>query len=736
MGFDARVFVLIAGAALLGFLLYPRGGEPGAPEEYNWIDTARQLKNEPLHYPKAYKKQILFSYDLGFVYRIDKILLQFENPQERGPRQFDLLVSTRREGEYDRAYTYKSNSPEFPYAVLRFDPVEARWVQLVINDWFGGRKPKLKSLRIGAEYRRHGPIISVSSDYDLYDLPKLVDGLFEEGSKWRAARRRVEATEKGEKVSFEPPGSDVEVIFDLGVITRIYGTRVTTDGPGNNLARYSILTSLDGRSYKLVYTSPQLPDETVQDVFKPSKPISARYVKLLIRRGDWHGDYAELREFEVFTDDYRLPESKGKPMEGYNAVQAYYEDPGRENRFAPHLAQGFPFDRGPEFDPRVRYFLKEGEEVEPGHTPSQLSFCYHYDEVIFRFNNLDPEALYWVQVTYLQEKNGIRRQRMLADGFILHDEMLVPRGKARSFTFQLPRESYSDGEVEIRIQRLAGPNAVVSELSLFQARPGGARAPRIASIGRATKVDPRKPVEVDGDPSEWPKIYPLIPHGYRSPQTSPVKLHLQWDEENLYLLAVVDRSFLVDRNGAVINPKRVSRFRDFLDVFVDTALNRSPGMYTRSDHHFRFYGLSPKSGPDEVGVAQIHHHMDAIPHTIYDRREIELAFRPGKTGYILEARIPKDDVLNGFDPRPGGSIGFNFVLQNDYSQPAYWAADSIDSPPERWGEVKLVGSVAGEADSPKAAVSGATNRSESFEPPLEGLPEPSARTADALRSSL
>jgi hypothetical protein len=697
MAFDVRLIILIGGAVLLGFLLYPRGEEPGAPEEFNWITTFRELKDEELHYPKAYKSQILRSFDLGFVYRIDKLLLELESPETRGPKQFDLLGSIRREGQYDRIYTYKSNSPEFPFGVLRFEPTEARWVQLVINEWFGDRKPKPKSVRIGATYRRHGPIISVSSSYDLYDLPKLIDGLFQEGSKWIAARRRVEIEEKeGLKVSFEPPKGDVEVTFDLGIISRIYGTRLTTDGPGNNLARYSLSVSLDGRSYKRIYTSPQLEDKTVQDIFRPSDPISARFVRLSISKGDWFGDHAEIREFEVFTDGYRLVEVQPELMDEYNAVQAYYENCGLENRFSPHLVQGFPFDRGTESDPKIRYFWAEGEEVDPGNSENQRSFCYHYDSIVFSFSNLDPSALYWVQVSYLQDKNGTRRQRMLADGFILHDEMEVPKGKAGTFTYQIPKEAYSDGEVRIEIQRLQGPNAVVSELSLFEARPGGARRAIAGTLGRATKLYREKPLAIDGNPEEWPRIYPLIPQGFSSPTTSPISLYLQWDEENLYLLAVVDRSYLLDEHGGVINPKRVSRLPDTLDFFVDTALNRSPGMYTGSDHHFRFSGLSPRAKAGEVYVSQIHHHMDAIPNTIFDRKEIQFSFKPRKNGYVIEARIPKGEVLNGYDPIYGRAIGVNFILHNDYSQPAYWSAKTPDSPPNTWGEVRLVGSVSGE----------------------------------------
>ena len=132
--------------------------------------------------------------------------------------------------------------------------------------------------------------------------------------------------------------------------------------------------------------------------------ISARYVRLQIDNGDWYGSYPELREFEVFTDAYRLPPPSDHKLSDYNAVQMHYENLGIDgNVLAPHLVQGFAFDRDTRDE--NHYFIAP-DDVDAGNTPSQLSFAYHYDQVKLRFTDLDPSHLYWAQTTYLAKGLG------------------------------------------------------------------------------------------------------------------------------------------------------------------------------------------------------------------------------------------------------------------------------------------------------------------------------------------
>ena len=115
-------------------------------------------------------------------------------------------------------------------------------------------------------------------------------------------------------------------------------------------------------------------------------------------------------------------------------VQMHYENLGEDgNVLAPHLVQGFAYDR--DITDEDRYRLPEGEAsnaVETGNTPSQRSFAYHYDTVSIRFTDLQPSLLYWMKATYLQENGGARIQNLDVDGFLLHDALVPPQGRAES----------------------------------------------------------------------------------------------------------------------------------------------------------------------------------------------------------------------------------------------------------------------------------------------------------------
>ena len=477
-----KYLILGGSALLLGFLFFPRG-EVVSVDDQDFIAPVRTLDNEPLHYTGILRTDpIVTTYDLGFVYRIDKAEIRFENPDESGPGQYDILVHTDRTGQrFERAFSYTGSSREYTYPLQAFPlPVEARWMQIVINDWFSSR-PQLQkdAFRVGPRYQSHSPILVLDANYNIAELQRLTDLLPFESSKWIAAQRIEKEIKQGDgkkvvEISYRAPTSAIQVIGDLGSNQQIYGVRLTTDGPGNNLKQYQFSVSDDGQEYTEVYVSQTLVDETVTHLRQFQPPISGRYIRLQIEEGDWYGDYPEIREFEVFTDCLPAAASALKTeLDEYNAVQMHYENLGEGgNALAPHLVQGFPFDR--DTSDENRYRLPEGEApdaVEAGNTPSQRSFAYHYDAVRVRFTDLQPSLLYWTKVTYLQEKEGSRIQNFDVDGFLLHDALALPKGRAESYTYAIPREAYADGEIVLNFNRLAGPNAAVSEVSIFEANP-------------------------------------------------------------------------------------------------------------------------------------------------------------------------------------------------------------------------------------------------------------------------
>ena len=705
-----KYLILGGSALLLGFLFFPRG-EGVMVDDQDFIAPVRILDNEPLHYTGILRTDpIVTTYDLGFVYRIDKAEIRFENADESGPRQYDILVHTDRAGQrFERAFSYTGSSREYTYPLQALPlPVEARWVQVVINDWFSS-KPQLQkeAFRVAPRYQPHSPILVIHANYNAADLPRLTDLLPFENAKWIGAERIENAATQGDgkkvvEISYKPPTGEIQVIGDLGSNQKIYGVRLTTDGPGNNVKRYHFSISNDGQEYTEVYVSHTLVDEVVTHLRQFQPPISGRYVRLQIEQGDWYGDYPEIREFEVFTDSYRLPPPIDNRLDEYNAVQMHYENLGEGgNRLAPHLVQGFAFDR--DTDDASRYQLPEGETldaVEAGNTSSQRSFAYHYDTVSMRFTDLQPSLLYWLKVTYLQERSGSRIQNLDVDGFLLHDALILPKGQAEFYTYGLPREAYTDGEIVLNFNRLAGPNAAVSEVSIFEANPiVGAVSTAIESaessdetIGQAIRMSEQ--IIIDGTLDEWPLLYPMLPQNYDNPADSPVALYAQWANDNFYIAGVINR------NTEPPSTPRKSTGDEALHLFIDTLRTRSPGMYTPSEHHFVFTIHNPQHPQPRVHPAQIHHHLDAIPQNIDFHEHIEVYASKTETGYILEARIPKDLALNAFQPVLDRSIGFNYIMANlkltkGASVWLAYASDELTAPPSRWNEVELVNRVSG-----------------------------------------
>ena len=697
-------YLLLGGVAvLLGFLFYPRG-EVVSGGDAQFIKPVRRIDDEPLRYTDILRADpIVTTYDLGFVYKIDEAVVLFEDADESGPRQFDLLVHTdRTKGRFNRAFSYTGSSREYTYPLQSFPiPLEARWVQVVINDWFSN-KPQLRAdeFRVGLRYQSHSPILTADANYNSVELGRLIDLIPFETSKWIGAQRIAETVEEGQNqekaIHYESPSSAVVVTVSLEGIQKLYGVRVTTDGPGNNLKRYQILTSIDGQRYTKRYVSDILTDETVTDLHQFDSPVSGRYLRLRIERGDWYGDYPEIREFEVFTDNYRPSPPADHGLDDFNAVPMYHENLGEaRNLYAPHLDQGFAFDRETHEN---RYLLPIGDEantVDTGNTPGQRSFAYHYDTVKIKYNRLNPSLLYWTQVTYLQGKGGQRMQNLVVDGFILHDAMALPRGKAKSYTYAIPSEAYADSEIELNFNRLAGLNAAVSEVMLLEARPtSGTDVASTQSadqadetIGRAIRMSEK--VVIDGRVDEWPLLYPMLAQNYKRAEDSPVALYAQWDDDNLYVAALISTK------------SRKARNNEALHLFVDATLNRSPGMYKVSDHHLIFNISDARKSQPQVRPSQIHHHRDAIPAHIDHRKEIEANVSKTEFGYALEAKIPKDFVLNRFDPGMDKSIGLNYILADAKSanHPSDWfayATPDPHAPPNGWNPVELVGKISGQ----------------------------------------
>ena len=303
---DLKVIISIGLVSILGFLFYPRDSGQKAPMvgyESEWISTQQTLENEPLHGAKLRKNNpVVGTYDLRYIYKVDRAGIGFS----QNPKNYDVLSSTVKDAQKYARLTSKDEH----YPVISLLHKEARWIQVVINDWPRTR-PSIKSVRISARYSRHSPIKNIRTRYNPNEAYRLIDGLKKgDAAKWLGGKRVEKEVKKDDKkvkeITYESPGrGGVDVTFDLGISKRIYGIAVTTGGEENNLKQYEIATSADRRSFQKVYTSGQLENKTVTDSHMFTNNVQARYIQLRVPSGAWYGNYPEIREVEIYVDEYR-----------------------------------------------------------------------------------------------------------------------------------------------------------------------------------------------------------------------------------------------------------------------------------------------------------------------------------------------------------------------------------------------------------------------------------------------
>jgi hypothetical protein len=213
---------------------------------------------------------------------------------------------------------------------------------------------------------------------------------------------------------------------------------------------------------------------------------------------------------------------------------------------------------------------------------------------------------------------------------------------------------------------------------------------RANMIGRAAYTN--EPVIIDGIIDKWP-----LENVMRTEDGNGL-LWLQWDKDNLYVLAEV-----YDPKVVVPDATKWYKSADALELHIDI----SPGIderpiYMRSQpkptsHVFWFCPKGAGVDGSKVYAGQ------AQPNLIYNYSPpIQATSRiVAESYYILEIRIPFSPALGGFDPMKSSKIdriGFNFVIYRSDAPTLQWAkedrldqANVINAAPSQLGTVFLEG---------------------------------------------
>lgn len=103
--------------------------------------------------------------------------------------------------------------------------------------------------------------------------------------------------------------------------------------------------------------------------------------------------------------------------------------------------------------------------------------------VEFSFGGLKPGASYRVQAAFLSD-SALRRMRVTAGRSELEADLALPFAQVVNREWQVPAEAYRSGTLDMRLQALAGPNAVVCRLELWSTDPAVPTPP----VGLASRL--------------------------------------------------------------------------------------------------------------------------------------------------------------------------------------------------------------------------------------------------------
>jgi len=91
---------------------------------------------------------------------------------------------------------------------------------------------------------------------------------------------------------------------------------------------------------------------------------------------------------------------------------------------------------------------------------------------LLRYEKLNPQASYKVDVVYVSEVADSRRQSLEANGLLVHDTLPIPGKTPGRFIFDIPPAAYAEGKpLELKFIARGGANAVVSYVRLWSTDP-------------------------------------------------------------------------------------------------------------------------------------------------------------------------------------------------------------------------------------------------------------------------
>lgn len=192
-------------------------------------------------------------------------------------------------------------------------------------------------------------------------------------------------------------------------------------------------------------------------------------------------------------------------------------------------------------------------------------------------------------------------------------------------------------------------------------------------------------ITVDGDLSEWEEVPPLPPLCTLDGIEPFAEVKIAYNESGIYLATFTER-----REGVAVSRQR-PQSADSLHVWLDTRGGLSGHRATRFCHCFVLLPKGGGPGRQQPVGRQIEIRRALDQPTLAQPEDMAIAIRQDETSYSLEALLPAE-ILNGFEPEPGQTIGFTYLITDLVrGRQTYACGDEFpySYDPSTWGRLRL-----------------------------------------------
>jgi flagellar hook assembly protein FlgD len=241
--------------------------------------------------------------------------------------------------------------------------------------------------------------------------------------------------------------------FELGIDFHLNDLRVTDDLSALLLA--GKLT--DSGQLKIEIVKNNMPIVAIVEAWHNSGEVELRWDRRMPDGEMIAPGYYKLRQ--VLRSTYEKPEVVNESAAFYLPLY-YYEDCGIVGRDA-HLVHGT----------RMTAYGSEPE----------LTLAIDDNEVIYRFNDLDPAVAYEVKASYFSGGDQVE-QALYAESNLLHQAMTIGRVPAKTEWLAIPAQAIVDRALDLRFVKTGGSgSASVAEIWLREANYNPNNPPTLAT---------------------------------------------------------------------------------------------------------------------------------------------------------------------------------------------------------------------------------------------------------------